>query len=156
MIRLGNVLRSAVALTLLVAAGCGEDDALTKEEWLASAEAICADMSAQENEIAEPQSLEEMAGALDRIAAITDEGIDELKALSAPEGDEEAVAGIVAAFEALATAGVDFGDAVVEAGSLDEMTPEVEVLFRELETAQRQAEETAGAYGLTGCFADGG
>lgn len=157
MITLKNALRSAVVSTLLVAAGCGDDDdALTKAEWLVSAEAICADMSAQEDEIPEPQSVEEMAEALDQIAEITDEGIDELKALSAPEGDEEVVAGIVDAFEALTAAGMAFGDAVVEAGSLDEMTPEAEAAFRDLETAQQRAEETANEYGLTSCFPDSG
>lgn len=160
MITLKHVLRSAVLVTLFVATGCGDDDgggdALTKEEWLVRAEAICADMIAQEDEIPEPASLEEMVDALDRIAEITDDGIDELKALPAPEGDEEVVAGIVATFEALTAAGVAFGDAVVEAGSLDEMTPEVEAAFGDLEMAQQQAEEAASDYGLTGCFPDSG
>jgi hypothetical protein len=155
MITLKNVFQTAVVSTLFVAAGCGDgDDALTKEEWLASAEAICVGMNAQEDEIPEPQTLEEMAGALERIAEITGEGIDDLKALPAPDGDEENVAGIVAAFEALTAAGVAFGDAVVEAGSLDEMTPEVEAAFRDLEMAQQQAQEAATDYGLTGCFPD--
>jgi hypothetical protein len=46
-------------------------------------------MIAREDEIAEPQTVEEMAEALDQIVDITNEGVDELKALSAPEGDEE-------------------------------------------------------------------
>ena len=152
-----SVLRPALVATLLLVAGCGDDgdgETITKQEWLASAEAICADMSAQEDEIAEPQDLEEMADAVDRILEITDEGIDELKALSAPDGDEEAVAGIIESFEGLAAAGAEFIDAVVASGSLDEMTPEVEAAFRDLELAQQQAQETAGEYGLTGCFSD--
>lgn len=160
MVTFQHVLRSVVVATLFVVAGCGDDDgggggeSVTKEEWLASAEAICADMSAQEDEIPEPQTVEEMADALDRVVEITGEGIDDLKALPAPEGDEEVVDEIVAAFEALNAAGVAFGDAVVEAGSLDEMTPDVEAAFRDLELAQQRAEETATEYGLTGCFAE--
>jgi hypothetical protein len=156
---LTRAFRSAVVATLFVVAGCGDDEGgetITKEEWLSSAEAICADMRAQEDEIPEPQTVEEMADALDRVEEISSEGIEELEALSAPEGDEEIVDEIVASFEALTAAGVAFGDAVAEAGSLDEMTPEVEAAFRDLELAQQQAEETAADYGLTGCFADSG
>lgn len=152
-----HAFRSAVVATLLVTTGCGDDDGgetLTKGEWLASAEDICADMRAQEDEIPEPQSLEEMADALDRVMEISSEGIEDLKALSAPAGDEAVVDEIVAAFEALTAAGEAFGDAVAESGSLDEMTPEVEEAFRDLELAQQRAEETATDYGLTGCFAD--
>jgi hypothetical protein len=158
MIRPSNVLWSALVAAVSVVAGCGDDDGetLTKQEWLVSAEAICADMIAQEEEIGEPQTVEEMAAALEQFVEITDEGIDELKALSAPEGDEEVVAGIVEGFEGLAAAGGEFIEAVVASGSLDEMTPEVEAAFRDLEMAQQQAEETAGAYGLTGCFTDSG
>jgi hypothetical protein len=148
-----NVVRSAVVATVFVVAGCGSDDAaLTKQEWLGGAEAICADMIAQEDEIAEPQNVEEMAEALDRFVEITSGGIDELKALSAPDGDEEIVGGIIEAFEGLAAAGSDFVEAVVASGSLDEMTPEVEAAFRDLEMAQQQAQQTAVSYGLTGCF----
>jgi hypothetical protein len=152
-----NMLWSALVASVLVVAGCGDDggETLTKQEWLVQAEAICADMTAQEEEIGEPQSVEEMAEALDRFVEITDEGIDELEALPAPDGDEEVVAGIVEGFEGLVAAGGEFIEAVVASGSLDEMTPEVEEAFRDLEMAQQQAEETAVAYGLTGCFSDG-
>lgn len=151
-----QVVRSALVAAVFVAAGCGGDDAetLTKQEWLASAEAICDQMSAQEDEIPEPETLDEMAVALDQVVEISENGIDELKALSAPDGDEDVVDGIIEAFEALTAAGVAFGDAVAATGSLDEMTPEVEAAFRDLEAAQQQAEETAVAYGLTGCFTD--
>jgi hypothetical protein len=149
------IVRSAVAGLLLAVSGCGSDDgggALTKEEWIASADAICADMMAQEEEIPEPQSVEEMVAASEEFFEITRAGIGELKDLGAPEGDEGAVAEIVAAFEDLVAAGDAFIDAVVESGSLDEMSAEAEDAFRDLETAQQQAKETAESYGLTGCF----
>ena len=139
---------------LLFTAGCGDGDhdTLTKEEWITRAEAVCADMIAQEEEIAEPESPEDMAAGADQIAEITRTGIDELETLPAPEGDEDAVAEILAAFDDLADAGVDFLDAVVESGSLEDMSGEVEAAFRDLEAMQRQATEIAEAYGLTGCF----
>ena len=149
------IVRSAVAGLLLAVSGCGSDDgggAPTKEEWIASADAICADMMAQEEEIPEPQSVEEMVAASEEVFEITRAGIGELKDLGAPEGDESAVAEIVAAFEDLVDAGDAFIDAVAESGSLDEMSAEAEDAFRDLESAQQQAKETAESYGRTGCF----
>jgi hypothetical protein len=111
-------------------------------------------MMAQEEEIPEPQSVEEMVAASEEFFEITRAGIDELKNLQAPDGDEGTVDEIVAAFEDLVVAGDAFIDAVVESGSLDEMSAEAEDAFRDLETAQQQAKELAESYGLSGCFSE--
>lgn len=151
--------RSAIVGALIGISGCGSDDgggSLTREEWIASADAICAEMIAQEEEIPEPQSVEDMVAASEQLFEITRTGIDELKDLGAPEGDDGTAGEIVAAFEDLADAGDSFIEAVAESGSLDEMSAEAEAAFRELEATQQQAKELAEGYGLTGCFTDSG
>lgn len=151
------IVRSAIVGALIGISGCGSDDgggSLTKEEWIASADAICAEMIAQEEEIPEPQSVEEMVAASEQFFEITRSGIDELKDLGAPDGDDGTADEIVAAFEDLADAGDAFIEAVAESGSLDEMSAEAEAAFRDLEATQQQAKELAEGYGLTGCFTD--
>jgi hypothetical protein len=153
------IVRSGIVGVLIGISGCGSDDgggSLTREEWIASADAICAEMIAQEEEIPEPQSVEEMVTASEQVFEITRAGIDDLKDLGAPDGDDGTAGQIVAAFEDLADAGDAFIEAVAQSGSLDEMSAEAEAAFRDLEATQQEAKELAEGYGLTGCFPDSG
>ena len=85
----------------LVVAGCGGDDALPKDEYIAQANAICentfADLEASFAESAAdlpadftPEELADvlLGGFLDQYIAAIEEQLVELRALAAPEGDE--------------------------------------------------------------------
>jgi len=50
------------------------------------------------------------------------------------------------------TPGGEWGDAFVAAGEMEEMSPEVEAVFRELDAASADAVRLAGSYGLEHCF----
>jgi hypothetical protein len=146
-----------MTLGLLLAAGCGGDDdseGMTKEEWVAAADAICVDMDAELAPIPEPQTPEEIADAGEQAAQITRNGISELRALNPPEGDDVVVSELLDSFDALVDVGAEFTQAAAAAGSLEEMSAEVETLFRELEAANENARQLAEDYGLKQCFAN--
>jgi len=138
----------------LVAAGCGSDDSdtMSKQEWIAAADAICVDMNAQLEGISEPQTIEEMAAAQSQVEDVWRTGLADLEGLGLPSDDEEAAAEVIDAFDVLVNASFEWSDAFVEAGAIDEMSPEVEALFREFDAASADAARLAGAYGLENCF----
>ena len=139
---------------VLVAAGCGSDDGdtMSKQEWVAAAAAICVDMNAQLEGISEPQTIEELAAAQSQVEDVWRTGLADLEGLGLPSDDQEAAAEVIDAFDVLVNASFEWSDAFVEAGELDEMSPEVEALFRELDAASADAARLAGAYGLENCF----
>lgn len=138
----------------LVAVGCGSDDGdtMSKQEWVAAADAICVDMTEQLEGISEPQTIEEMAAAQSQVEDVWRTGLADLEGLGLPSDDEEAAAEVIDAFVVLVDASFEWSDAFVEAGAIDEMSPEVEALFRELDTASAEATRRAEAYGLENCF----
>ena len=91
-----------------------------------------------------------------QVAFGSQRGIADLEGLGLPSDDEEAAAEVIDAFDVLVNASFEWSDAFVEAGAIDEMSPEVEALFRELDAASADAARLAGAYGLENCFTDQG
>jgi hypothetical protein len=96
----------------LIAAGCGDDDdgdeaaSLTKEEWIAQADEICAqgneEIGQQAGEVfggGPPSAAEERRFAEEVVVPNIEEQVADVKALSPPEGDEEQVDAIIAAAE---------------------------------------------------------
>jgi hypothetical protein len=138
----------------LFAAGCGSDDGdtMTRQEWVAAADAICVEMNTQLEGISEPQTIDEIAAAQSQVEDVWRAGLADLKGLALPSDDEEAAAQVIDAFDVLVSASVEWGDAFVAAGEMEEMSPEVEALFRELDAASADAVRLAGSYGLEHCF----
>lgn len=111
----------ALALTAVVAVGCGDDDEetttaatgaettteangepLSKEEFIAQADQICAEGDAEIDQAAgetfaggEPTPEEQEAFVTDTVLPNIQGQIDGLRALTPPEGDEEEVAEIL-------------------------------------------------------------
>ena len=105
-LRMGRIPRSVAVMGLLLVfalavAGCGGDDALSKDEYIAQANAICEDTYADlESIFAEsaadlsadstPEELADvlLGGFLDQYTAAMEEQLADLRALAAPAGDE--------------------------------------------------------------------
>jgi hypothetical protein len=81
-----------VAVLAVAAAGCGGDDngsgdgdRLTKTEYAAKANAICADFKKELDALPAPQGFEEAADYAEKAKPIFDEHLDQLKDLDPPE-----------------------------------------------------------------------
>lgn len=156
-------------LLALVAAGCGGDDALSKDEYLAQANAICestfADLEAIFTESTADLSAEftseELAGVLlggflDQYIAAIEAQLVDLRALAAPQGDEVLLASFYDEVEAvlLAIDQLASSAAAGDASAIEQLTaredpghsglPAVSAAFDELD-------KRAIEYGLTVC-----
>lgn len=140
----------------MLVTGCGTNngsDGLTTEEWKEAANAICADVKADENAIPTPQSLDEFTAASAQIIELDQLAIAELEALGLPEGDEEAAAGgVVEALTEFAAARQEVVNAVLEGGSLEEPTPEALALSDDFQAALKNANQVTQDFGLDDCL----
>jgi hypothetical protein len=83
---------SAVAILVVIAAGCGGDsDRLTRAEYVEAADAICRDAQQKNSDLGEPRSLEEMVAFLEKSQALSEEELVKLEALNPPVADEAQV-----------------------------------------------------------------
>ena len=139
---------------VVLTVGCGDGETTTTQEWVTAADAICAEMNAQLDPIPEPQTIKEFADASAQVNQIWRNGIDELRELDLPEGNEAAITEALDAFDQLADASLQWSDAFTASGSMEveDMTPELEMLFVELETSSTQATQLAERTGLQQCF----
>jgi hypothetical protein len=142
-------------VVLLVVAACGDDDAagdeaLSKAEWIAAADAICAEDNAELALIPEPQTPEEAAEAGARAIQVQRTGLAEVRALVPPQGDEAVVGEILDSVEAVLDWSEEFIEALVagDDAKAEELHAEGERLTEE---AIRLAEE----YGLQECVTSG-
>ena len=146
--------RTVLMITVfaLMAASCGDDnggEAPTKAEWIAAADAICAENNAELALIPEPQTPEEMGEAGTRAVEIQRAGIAKARALIPPEGDEAAVAEILDAAEAV----IDWGEGFIAAVASGDLAKAAE-LEVEGEGLSEEATRLAKEYGLKECHAD--
>ena len=144
----------AVGLLSLAIAGCSGDDdendggGLSKEDYIAQADAICQDAEAREMEAGLPPP----GGPIDsprlqkEIVAIARDTLADLEALEPPEGDEEDVAKIVSAVERVA----DTREKQFKAARAGDSGAETEA-ESDFFTASQDLGASAGAYGLTSC-----
>ena len=109
--RMGRNLRPVAVLGLslafaLVVTACGGDEALSKDEYIAQGNAICEDANVQFEAVnqeftnlpdaSNPEEFAEPLAAdyVDQFTAVLKEQLADLRALAAPEGDEDLLAGI--------------------------------------------------------------
>lgn len=145
-----RLIRSMTVGLVIVAVGCGNaGETMTTQDWVTAADAVCADMNAQLEPIPEPQSIDEMADASAQVDEISRTGLAELRALGLPDGNAAAV---LDAFDELIDVSAQWSGAFIEAGSMADMTPELETLFGELESAHTNAVILAEDIGLQQCF----
>lgn len=136
------LLAAALGVTA-IAAGCGGDDedgdgeALTKQEFITQADQICAEGDRQINEAGsaqfggqEPSAQEIEEFGTETVAPNIQNQVDQIRALTPPEGDEEQVSAILDAAQegideveedpSLLNQGQDAGGAFTEANRLAE------------------------------------
>lgn len=80
-----------LATTLLAACGGSSDNALTREEYAAKADAICAKYKKQTDALDRPATLPDLANVADDVIPILKKARRELRSLK-PPGDEQATA----------------------------------------------------------------
>ncbi len=138
----------------LVAGGCGDDaEALTKDEYLQRANAICAASNAQADLIflevtadlpdePTPQQVNEAVVEIGtRTTPIIEAQLDDLRALRAPEGDEDTLAVL---FDDVEAAQEEFVQLAEDAAAGDQAAFRAEDPFADVDQRAIQ-------YGLTVC-----
>ncbi len=83
-----RVALTAGAVLLLAAAGCGGGgggERLSREDYVAQADAICKEVEQKADELAAPGSIQEIPPYVDGALPIFDEGLERLEALRPPE-----------------------------------------------------------------------
>jgi hypothetical protein len=78
----------AIPLAALALAGCGGDDKPSKEDFAKSAEAICADLEKQSDELskAEPKSVEDVAQFATKAKTTAEDAVKRIRDVELPEG----------------------------------------------------------------------
>jgi hypothetical protein len=145
----------AVLAACLLAAACGSNDGangdtqsarLTKEEYIAQADAICQEANAEIDAVPEPESTEELAEYGEQVVEIGREQLDRLRALRPPEADEETINGAYDLLDQQLAIADDLIAAARE-GDLEQ----VQELLAQGEQLNEQADQIANDYGLTEC-----
>jgi len=170
---MGRNLRPVAVLGLLLAfalvvAACGGDEALSKDEYLAQGNAICEDANAQFeavdlgfDNLPEPSTPEDFAEPLladfvDQYTAVLEEQLADLRALAAPEGDENLLAAIYDDLEAVTRAIPQLADAAAagDLAAIEQLTSDEDqghAGLRVVATAFSDLDMQAIEYGLTVC-----
>ncbi len=76
---------AAVAGSSLVLAACGGDDALSRDDYVKQANAVCRDYNQKVAGLPEPQSFEDVPAFVDKGKALAGEAVGKLDELEPPE-----------------------------------------------------------------------
>lgn len=132
-----------VVATLL--AGCN-DDGLSKEEFIARADEVCADVNARTQELEQPRDPREFTRFARRAKAITEEAVADLRALEPPEDDAATIDRMIDNIEEAVNVLPEIGDAVAA-----EDFQRVQELGTQVQASAQQAQEIAQDYGFEEC-----
>jgi hypothetical protein len=138
-----------VASALAASCGGGGGDPLTKEEYIAEADAICKDANEQIDALGEPQSAEDIAEFAEQAVAIGEEQLAKLRALRPPEADEATLNGAYELIEQQLDLARQLGPAAEE-GDL----ARIQELVAEGQRINDEADQIAADYGLEECGSD--
>ncbi len=144
------VRRGVAALTLVLVAACGGDDRLSREEYLARADAICTKYEEKLAELGRPRSFEEAVAIGDEAIPLLRDGVDELKELEPPKELEARVD----AWNALNERNVEFAEDLRDAAKRRDRA-RVRAVARATEANEQRADRAARDIGLRACGAGG-
>ena len=133
-----------------VAAACGGDERLSREELQTKGNAICSKYDKQIDAIGTPTSVEEVPEYVNKALPIVEKEIDEMKALTPPEEDQETFDQMIAEAEKTVEAGRDLGEA---AEKNDDAA--IEKALNAGNTASDRADQHAQKLGLDACVDSG-
>ena len=140
-------LAGAVAL-----AGCGgsssggSDKALSKDEFVSQANAICAKANKAIKDLGQPSSPDQLADFTEKAYAASKEQVAALKALTPPSADSATITALWATYDQLLGAEQDVVDAAKD-GDASAMEAVIDANTK----LDEQASAAARAYGLTEC-----
>jgi hypothetical protein len=132
--------RMFVLAVLVLAAGCGGDDRLSREEFVSEAEAICEDFDQRVNEVDEPESADDVERYVNEVRPVVEDGLNELKGLEPPEEFEEQWNELVAKNDESLEAFDDLAEAAVS-GDEDRLEEITEEASRRDEESDRIAQD---------------
>jgi hypothetical protein len=81
--------RVLVLAVLVLGAGCGGDEGLSREEFVSEAEAICDEFDQRVNEVDEPESPADVERYVNEVRPVVENGLNELRELQPPEEFQE-------------------------------------------------------------------
>lgn len=148
----------ALALIALALAGCGDSnnttgggdaakpEPLTKTELVAQADKICQDMQKKIDEIASPETIEDLEAAISQQMEISGPAIEDLKALTPPEDLASDYESWLAKLEQMQEGTGRVRDAAA-AGSQEE----VQSIVQEVDSTNKEADKIGKAIGFKYC-----
>jgi hypothetical protein len=74
---------------LVLAAACGGDDGLSREEFVSEADAICQEFDQRVDDVEQPQSPDDVERYVDEVRPVIEDGLNELEGLQPPEEFED-------------------------------------------------------------------
>ncbi|MEZ5100389.1 MAG: hypothetical protein R3C15_11440 [Thermoleophilia bacterium] len=139
------LLAAAAGATSVALAACGGGGA-SREEFLAKADAICAQADAEIAAVRQPTTVEGAVEAIDRLREISERQLADLRALEPPAAEREKLDELFALADEQLALAIDYRDAIAQ---------QDRDLIRELaDRANRlraEAQEGARAYGFRVC-----
>ena len=143
------------AAALVAAAACGgngdsggeaEAERLTKEEYIAQADAVCQEAEDRFDELGDAQTIEEAAALGDEAVTIGEEQLEQLRALRPPVEDEATIQEAYDLLEQQLAVARDLVEALRE-----EDQAAAQELIAEGERLNEEADAIAAEYGLQVC-----
>jgi hypothetical protein len=135
-------------------AGCGGGDGggdrLSRDEFVAQADAICKDYEARLDELGAPQTQEELAEFADKSVPIAQEGQEKLAELNPPEDLQDE-------YDDWLEQGDKAVDIVqrLERAAADGDQQEIQEIAQEAEAADQRSQELAATLGFSECSQSG-
>ena len=79
-----------VVLGALAVAGCGGDDGISRDEFAANAEEVCADLERQSEELSqnEPENVAQIVDFTQEARRTAEDAVERVRELEVPEGDD--------------------------------------------------------------------
>ncbi len=135
----------ALAASVALVAGCGGGDRLSKEEYIAAADAVCAEANASIDALAEPteETLDEYLAKAEEISRAQ---LDKLRALKPPADDEATLNRAYDLVEQQIALAVGASEALK---SQDQA--EIDRISAEIDKLNAEADKIANDYGLKEC-----
>jgi hypothetical protein len=159
---------AAIATTALVAIGCGGDSGQSKEDFIAEADEVCAELDVRSKALTEsqPETPEDIVAFGDEAAAFVRDGIEQLDAIELPadEEDREGAAAYVDALREaepvvgqLRTAAQETADAVEaeDQEAAQAAVAQLQAASAQLAQSGERAKQAAQGYGFEQCGSEG-
>lgn len=131
---------------VLALAACGGDDRLSRDEYIARADEICADIEQRGEALQEPESVEDVRRFIDQARPLLQEGIDDLRALEPPEDLQGPHDSMVDA----AAGGLPALDRLAEAAEQEDEEA-FNAAVEEITRADEESSRIAGEMGMKAC-----